>query len=75
MRLSATIDSSLSTYSSLLMAAIERPAPAERMAVFEAKELPGNESRIDCAFFFGSSAGTLDADRMDVNEVVSAGNV
>lgn len=42
---------------------MERPAVDERMAVFEINELPGRESRIDCAFFLGSSAGTLDADR------------
>lgn len=54
------------------MAKIERPAPAERMAVFETRELPGSESIIDWAAFFGSSAGTLDANRVEVNEVVKA---
>ena len=49
------------------------PAVEERIAVFEIKELPGSESRIDNAFFFGSSAGTEDADRKLVSEVVSAG--
>lgn len=43
------------------------------MAVFDTKELPGRESRIDWAFFFGSSAGTPDADRELVRDVVSAG--
>lgn len=65
----ATIDSSLSTYSSLLIAAIERPAPAERIAVLDAREVPGSESRIDCARFLGSSAGTFDADRVVVSEL------
>ena len=45
------------------------------MAVLEISELPGRESRIDCAFFLGSSAGTFDADRVLVMEVVSAGRV
>lgn len=44
------------------------------MAVLEIKELPGKESRIDAAFFFGSSAGTEDADRELVTEV-KAGRV
>jgi hypothetical protein len=36
--------------------------------------LPGSESRIDCAFFFGSSAGTEDdAERWLVRAVVRAG--
>ena len=47
----------------------------ERIAVFDTKELPGSESRIDWAFFLGSSAGTLDADRELVRDVVSAGKV
>ena len=45
------------------------------MAVFEINEFPGSESRIDCAFFFGSSAGTPDADRELVRDVVRAGRV
>jgi hypothetical protein len=65
----ATIDSSLNTYSSLLIAAIERPAPAERIAVLDARDEPGSESRIDCALFFGSSAGKFDADRVVVSEL------
>lgn len=56
--------SSFTTYASLLMAKMETPAVAERMAVLEINELPGSESRMDCAFFLGSSVvGTLDAER------------
>jgi hypothetical protein len=40
---------------------MERPAPPERIAVFERRLFPGRESMIDCAFFLGSSAGTFDA--------------
>ena len=47
----------------------------DRIALFEISEFPGNESRIDCAFFLGSSAGTLDADRELVSVVVRAGRV
>lgn len=57
------------------MAKMDRPAPAERMAVFETMEFPGNESIIDWAAFFGSSAGTLDANRVEVREEVRAGRV
>jgi hypothetical protein len=53
---------------------MERPAVEERIAVLETRELPGSESRIDCAFFFGSSAGTLDADR-ELEIDVRAGRV
>lgn len=55
------------------MAAIESPAPAERIAVLEISELPGSESMIDCAFFLGSSVGTLDANRAEARLVVRAG--
>jgi len=57
-KLNATIASSLTTNISLLMAAMETPAPAERIAALEARELPGSESRIDWAFFSGASWGT-----------------
>jgi hypothetical protein len=49
------------TYSSLLMAAMDRPAAADRVAVLVTRELPGTAFRIDCAFLAGSSAGTLEA--------------
>jgi hypothetical protein len=65
----ATMVSSLTTYNSLLIAAMLRPAPADKMAVLETRLLPGRESRIDSAFFLGSSEGTLEADRVDVREV------
>lgn len=45
------------------------------MAVFEINELPGKESRIDCAFFLGSSTGTFEDDREVVRDVVRAGRV
>ncbi len=48
------------------MAQIETPVPADRRAVFDIRELPGRASMIDCAFFFGSSAGTLEACRIEV---------
>ena len=48
------------------MAKIDSPAPDDRIAVLESSELPGNESRIDLAFLAGSSAGTLEANRVDV---------
>jgi len=57
------------------MAHTDTPVPADRMAVFEIKELPGRASMIDCAFFLGSSAGTLEAYRMDVSGVVSVGKI
>lgn len=53
---------------------MEAPAPEERMAVLEMSELPGSESRMDWAFFFGSSAGTPDAERVLVRVEVRAGN-
>ena len=71
----ATMDSSLNTYSSLLIAAIERPAPAERIAVLDARDEPGSESRIDCALFLGSSTGKFDADRVIVSELGRAGRI
>jgi hypothetical protein len=54
---------------------METPAPAERMAALEARLLPGNESRMDWAFFFGSSWGTLELDRDAVSWVVMEGSV
>lgn len=39
---------------------MDSPAAEDRMAVLETSELPGRASRTDCAFFLGSSAGTLD---------------
>lgn len=48
------------------MAAMDRPAAADRVAVLETSELPGTASRIDWAFFWGSSAGTLEAARVEV---------
>jgi hypothetical protein len=33
---------------------MDMPVPAERIAVFETRLLPGRASRIDCAVFFGS---------------------
>ena len=41
----------------------EIPAPAESIAVLETRLFPGSESMIDCALFFGSSVGTLEARR------------
>ncbi len=57
------------------MAKTDAPAPAERMAVFEIKELPGRESRMDWAFLAGSSAGTLEAGRLLVSVVAREGRV
>ena len=57
------------------MAQIETPVPADRRAVFDMSELPGRASIIDCAFFFGSSAGTLDACRVEVRCVVRIGRL
>lgn len=48
------------------MAEMERPAAAERIAVLETRLLPGRESRIDWAFFLGSSVGTLEFARTAV---------
>lgn len=39
------------------MAAIERPAPAERMAVLEAMLLPGSAFKMDVAVSLGSFEG------------------
>ena len=57
------------------MAKVDRPAPAERIAVLEIKELPGRESRMDWAFLAGSSAGTLEAGRVVVRVVAREGMV
>lgn len=43
------------------------------MAVLETSEFPGRESMIDCALTLGS--GRLDAGRVAVNAVVTAGRV
>src|SRR5690242_11800449 len=53
----ATMDSSLTTYSSLLMAATDRPAPAESTAALVRGLLPGTgmASMMLWAFFLGSS--------------------
>lgn len=48
------MDSSLTTYSSLEMAQMDRPAADERIAVLETSEVPGRLSRRDCALVFGS---------------------
>lgn len=48
------------------MAKTDSPAPDDNIAVFDIKELPGNESRIDLAFLVGSSAGTFEACRVEV---------
>lgn len=47
------------------MAKIDRPAPDDRIAVLESRELPGNASRMDLAFLAGSSAGVVEACRVD----------
>jgi hypothetical protein len=39
------------------MAAMDRPATADRVAVLDTSELPGIEFRMDWAFFSGVSAG------------------
>ena len=72
---SITIDSSFITYNSLLIAKAESEAPTDKMAVLEIKEEPGRASIIDCAFFDGSSAGTLDAYRLEVRVVDSGWRV
>lgn len=58
------------------MAATDSAAPAERMAVFEARLLPGSESTIALAVLFGSLAGGAAFDRAEEVEkvVVTAGN-
>ena len=61
-------------YNSLAIAQIDNPAPDERMAVFEMSELPGRASTIDWAFFLGSSAGTVEALRLELR-AVKAGRV
>lgn len=55
------------------MAQIEAPAPAERIAVLEISDEPGKASINACAFFAGSSAGTLEACRVDVRVVAKGG--
>jgi hypothetical protein len=53
---------------------MDRPAAEERMAVFEIRLLPGSASIRDCAFVFGSVAGTLEALRVLMTELI-AGSV
>ena len=57
------------------MAAMERPAPAERMAVFEAMLLPGSALRMLVAVSFGSRCGGWASwvRAMEVVKVVIAG--
>ena len=60
------------------MAATYSAAPAERMAVLEARLLPGSESTMAVAVLFGSLAGGAASKRADEVEkwvVVMAGNV
>jgi hypothetical protein len=45
------------------------------MAVLEMSELPGRESMIDWAFFWGSSAGTFEANRGAVRLAVMEGRL
>lgn len=52
------------------MAQMERPVPADRMAVLETGELPGRASMMDWAFFEGSSVGVEEAWRVERREVV-----
>ena len=73
MRQKATTVSSLTTRNSLLIPNIDRPAPAERIAVFDIKLLPGRESMIDCALLFGSSVGTFEALRVEKSGAKRAG--
>lgn len=70
-----TMVSSLTTYSSLAMAQMETPVPAERMAVLETSEFPGSESTIDCAFLLGSSEGTFEARRAGLMAMEAVGRV
>lgn len=53
---------------------MDTAAVDDRIAVLETSELPGNASRRDCAFVFGSSTEVLDAGR-DVLREVKAGRV
>lgn len=69
-----TTVSSFTTYSSLAMAQIEIPVPAERMAVLEMRELPGSESMIDCALLLGSSEGTFEANRAWLRVIEEVGS-
>ena len=57
------------------MAKAEREAPTDKMAVLDINEEPGRASMIDCAFFAGSSAGTLDAYRFEMSVEESGGRV
>ena len=53
------------------MAATDREAPADRIAVFEIAVLPGRASTMDWAVVFGSD-GVLEAKRAGCNTVVAA---
>lgn len=58
------------------MAKMDAAAPEDRIAVLEIKELPGNESSRDCAFFFGSSTSVeVFEDAREVVRDVNAGRV
>lgn len=57
------------------MAQMDSPVPAERIAVLETREFPGNESTMDCALLLGSSDGTFDAYRVGLRAIVVAGKV
>ena len=59
----------------MLIAKAESEAPTDKMAVFDINEEPGRASIIDCAFFDGSSAGTLDAYRLEMRVEESGGRV
>ena len=57
------------------MAKAEREAPTDKIAVLDIKEEPGRASMMDCAFFDGSSVGTLDAYRLEIRVVESGWRV
>ena len=53
----------------MLIPNTDSPAPAERIAVLDTRLLPGRDSIMDWAFFFGSSAGTFEAYRCGLENV------
>merc|ERR1719165_47917 len=68
------MDSSLMTSSSLLMAAMLRPVPAERKAVLDTRLLPGRAFRMLLAVSLGSAAGLFSWKRAaEVAKEVDAG--
>lgn len=69
------IASSLTTKISLLIAAMERPAPADKMPTFAGTEEPGRPSTIACALDLGSCEETLDWLRTVVRALATAGRV